>query len=182
MASLLINLALLIVCVAFVQADATTTTSADSFDYIDLMQVQNLTFYRDYFTVGPHKRLQLNCISGHSDECDEQPVKFFCVNNDFNNLAKVNASRLSWSCQAYQLLNSVFVEENSEDVQCEEGERTATQRMVISGSCYLTFTLSRNWIYRSWLFLIIAVLVLLLVISLIFYLRQRKRRSGYVSV
>lgn len=178
----LVKLVLLIICIGYVHRVDSATTPVNSFDYIDLMEVQNLTFFRDYYTIGNHKRLQLNCHSGHSDECENQPMKFSCVNNDYKNLAKVNATRLSWSCKPYQLLNSYFVEDNSEDVQCEEGNRTSTQRLIISGSCSLSFTLSRNWIYRSWLFLIIAVIVLLLVISLIFYLRQRKRRSGYVSV
>ena len=175
-----VKFALLIVCIGCVhQADS---VPPNAYEYIDLMAVQNLTFYKDYYTIGTTKRPQLNCTSASGDECEHEPTKILCVNNDYKDYTKVNAVRLSWSCKPSQLLNSYYIEANSEDVQCEEGNRTTTERPVISGSCWLSFTLGRTPIYRSWLFLIIALLVLLLVISLVCYLRQKKRRSGYVTV
>lgn len=177
-----IKFVLLIICIGCVQQIDTGTALSSAFEYIDLMTVQNLTFYRDYYTIGNQKRLQLNCTSMYGDECEHQPTNIFCVNNDYKDVSKVNAVRLNWSCRPSQLLNTYYIEANSEDVQCEEGNRTSTERPVISGSCSLSYTLARTPIYRSWLFFFIAVLVLLLVISLIFYLRQKKRRSGYVTV
>lgn len=181
--NLFIKFGLLVICIGFISQQIDSATALpNSFDYIDLMTVQNLTFYRDYYTIGNNRRAQLNCTSANGDECEHMPNKFFCVNNDYQNYSRVNATRLNWSCKPSQLLNTYYVAENTEDVQCEEGNRTSTQRPIISGSCSLSFTLVRTPVYRSWLFFIIAVLVLLLVISLIFYLRQKKRRSGYVTV
>lgn len=149
---------LLILWIGYVQPtnSASLEPPSSTSDRIDLMTVQNVTFYRYEYTTGSQKRLRFNCnyVYGNQIACPEKLTKILCTNNDYLKLDRVNATRLNWSCKPDELLNFPFyIEENAFDVQCEEVNRTISERYVVRGSCSVTFTLNYRWFLTFLLYL-----------------------------
>ena len=172
--SFLINLILFILLVEQAQCKLNNATET-----IDILKLEKLSFYKDCYTVGKNERPQIQC-KNNNDECDDLPEKIVCTNNDFGLIEKINATKFNFTCDlSYQSksFNIYYPDETSIDVQCEDLNRTDTERFVIAGSCSISLFLIRTPIYKNWLFLFISVLTLSLVIGVFYYLRGK--RVGY---
>lgn len=159
----------------WLSSSRTTVKATDDFERQNLLDVKELTFYRDYYTIGSKVRPQLQCHSRSDDDCRWGPKFVVCKNNFYKDYSKVNET-LSWTCEPDFLVGYYYIEPGSEQIDCEELGKTDTARYVVSGSCSLSFRLDKNTTYRNLLFLLCGLIVLGLVIGLVFYLR-RKRRS-----
>lgn len=56
-----------------------------------------------------------------------------CTNNDFDDLSKINATDLSWSCKPDFTLGYYYIEPNTERIECEDLYKTDQGRFVIAG-------------------------------------------------
>jgi len=177
--SLSIKLILLIIFINPIIGQKTTGSYKTDDEPVDLLNVPKLSFYKDLNTL--KNRSQIECIS-FNDECDDgEPDKIICLNNDYKNYSKVNSTTLNWTCKPDLLSYSYYIDENSVEVKCENLFKTDKGIFVAAGSCYVSFILYKKAVYKNYLFILIAALVLSLIIGLVFYLRNRRKR-GYTSV
>ena len=191
-----VKLLLLILWIGSVQSMASPPPPPS--DYLDLMNVENLTFYRYEWTTGGPKRLQFNCVPVVGDyKCPEELTKVLCTNNDYRKFDRVNATRLNWSCRPLDFQDYfTYIGENDSEVQCEEVSRTTTERNVIRGSCSVTFTVSYKWFQLILLIILLCILLSVcvtlacvlvgylinLIIPFIGRLIRKCSRNGYSTV
>ena len=146
----MVQLKFLLLILWIVQSTWSAPAQPPPSDYLDIMTVENLTFYRNEWTAGGPKRLQLECFSYDGDKCPDELTAVLCTNNDYRKLDKMNATSLNWTCNLIfnpnRSSNSLYyIGKNDSEVHCEEANRTATERNVIRGSCSITFILSYKW-------------------------------------
>ena len=188
-----VKLLLLILWIGCVQSTISASAQPPPSDNLDLMTVENLTFYRDEWTTGGPKRLQFNCIYSGDEggKCPEELTKVLCTNNDYRKFDKVNSTSLDWSCKSDELYGTFYYfKENDSNVQCEEVSRTTTERNVIRGSCSATFTVGYKW-FEANLFALICwfggiLFFILFILScagfILNLIDKRSKRSDYSSV